>query len=80
MKLYLVILEDRHVDVLVYPYLDKDKAIARAKELACEMAAHHPEYPHQEEEISGWLYYAQYGSESDCVRVIEAEAQDAPPD
>ena len=74
-KIYNVIVEDRHADVIVYPYLDPDKAVEEAKRLAKEWCRNEGYY--QELEIEGWLFCASYSSEGDSVRVTAAEIQDA---
>lgn len=71
MKIHLVILEDRHIDTMVYPYQNKDQAIERAEEIASKHCRHPEDF--EEEEIEGWLYYARYSCEGDSVRVVEAE-------
>ena len=74
MKLYVVILEDRHTDVEVSLYADKDKAVESARATAHESARGgwkvSEEIP--KGAIGDWLYHANYGE--DCnVRVEETE-------
>lgn len=70
MKVYLVIIEDRHADVEVRPFYDADKAVAKARELAKEYDRFGD---YEESQIADWLFYASYSCEGDCVRVVEAE-------
>jgi hypothetical protein len=69
MKLYLAIIEDRHTDVAVYVYDTPEAAIARARQEAHENATAPDDI--EEEQVDGWLYYARYSVESDCVHVEE---------
>lgn len=75
--IYLVILEDRHIDVEVTPFRDRDAAIARAREIAAEESRSDSSY-----EISeltpdmlddGWLFHAVYSVEDDSVRVVQRD-------
>lgn len=70
MKIYLVILEDRHTDVMVYPYRNSHEALTEAEKLA---HSHNRFGPVMTVEIEGWLYCAQYSTGGACVRVVEAE-------
>ena len=66
---YIVICQDRHGDTTVHPFTDKDKAISEARRIAKEYFRYPEDY--REEQIDGWLFYAQYSCESDHVRVVE---------
>lgn len=74
--IYIVLLEDRHIDVDAYPFLDRQQAIEYAQVLV-HANARHPENidwggPLDQDMIAdGWVYYVEYSSESDCVRVIQ---------
>ena len=70
MKIYILIVEDRHADVGVTVYVNKERAIADAREVAQEEAKHYNTEP-REEEIDGWLYYATFYREGDSVHVIK---------
>ena len=74
MKIYLVNTEDRHADTTVEPFYNADKAVAEAKRLAKEYCRWDEDY--EESYIDGWLFYANYSCEGDCVRVVEAEMAD----
>lgn len=70
--IYVVIHEDRHTDVQVQPYRDRDEAIAAARAIL-------DDYDGQEEELltgmgdDGWILFGTYSTEDDCVRVVERE-------
>lgn len=74
---YVVILEDRHTDVDVQVYRDRDEAIRAAGVLA-EGNARDPSRIVVEEITPAmaddrWVYFATYSSEDDCVRAVERE-------
>jgi len=76
MKIYLVINEDRHCDVGVYPYYDKEKAIERAKSIAddgCRGYQEDIEIDNCEGDKDGWIINIIYSCEGDKVRVEESE-------
>ena len=61
--LYLVILEDRHIDVTVGVFSTVDKALTAAKRTAAA-------YPNAEEEANdAWLYSCRLTTEDDYIRV-----------
>lgn len=66
MKLYVVVCEDRHTDVLVKVYSTPEKAIASAKEFVEESG---DPKDIEESNVEGWLYSCVYSCEGDCVRV-----------
>lgn len=71
MEIYIVVVEDRHTDVEVHPFTDKEKAISKAKRVAKEYCRHEEDYKeHDYGKDVGWLFYAQYSCESDNVRVV----------
>jgi len=72
--MYIVVIEDRHVDVEVLIFNDKDKAIAKGRELAKEYCRHQEDY--EEEDLPVWLFYARYSCEDDCVSVREVQVSD----
>ena len=73
MKIYLVIHEDRHTDVEVEAFSDKEKSIEYARKRAKSCV--HEDYleDYQESDILGWLFFASYSGVGDSVRVIEVE-------
>lgn len=72
MKVYLVIIEDRHEDVWVEVYATAEAALERAREVV-EEYDFTPEEP--DLEIPGWLFNTTLSDEGDCVRVEEAEVR-----
>jgi len=77
--IYLVIVEDHHTDTMVYPFTDKDKAISEARAYATEGAYYADDYEEQDFSSDGWLFYAQYSSSGDSVRVVESPIVDTIP-
>jgi hypothetical protein len=69
MRLYVVMIDDRHIDREPYVFDTPEAAIAAARQIAEDHAAH-PE-PREEETIEGWLFYLRYGVEGDAVWVVE---------
>ena len=69
--IYIVIVEDRHIDVEAYPFTDKEKAISEAKRIAKENNNSIEDYEeHDYGRDFGELFFANYSCEGDCVRVI----------
>lgn len=68
MKIYIAIVEDRHTDTEVYPFSTPEAAIQFAWSEAEKNARRMEDI--EEETIDGWLYYACYSTEGDCVRVV----------
>lgn len=74
MKIYIVILEDRHIDSQAYPFTDPDEAVNFARNLAkgkCRSPEDYKEHDYGKD--SGWLFFADTSCESDSVRVVTAE-------
>lgn len=76
MKLYVVMMVDRHVDPDCEVFVKKEDALARAREFI-EQIAHHPEIlePPQDPPPGDWLFYQRYGEEDDRVWVVEKEVE-----
>ena len=72
-KVYVAHNSDRHKDHLVRVFKDKQDAIECAKKWATEGADEQSDI--EEEVIEGWLYYALYNGEGDCVWVTEQELE-----
>jgi hypothetical protein len=72
--IYIVILQERHIDVDALPFSTAEAANAYARELA-EFYARGPS--DIEEWGSGELYHAGWGPEGDCVGVVK-RTLDAP--
>ena len=74
MKIYIAIWKDRHRDTTAHPFTDKHKAIDWAKSKAKEYARDSEDYEeHDYGKNSGWVFYADYSCESDCIYVVETE-------
>jgi len=74
MKLYAVIINDRHTDVSVHPFTNAEKAISEAKRVAKKYCRDEEDYEeHDYGKDDGWLFYANYSCEVDSVRVTEIE-------
>lgn len=70
--MYVVITEDRHVDVDVELFTSLADAIAHAKLKAKNLTRFIDCY--EEIDVKGWLFCAKFAcGESDCVRVIEVD-------
>lgn len=73
MKVYLAIVEDRHIDTEVEVFVDSHSAVSFAREVATNSCADPSEM--YEEEIAEWLFYIVYSNEGDSVRVVEREVK-----
>lgn len=69
MQIYNVIIEDRHNDVKVRSFFNRERAIEIAKDTAISLNRD-LEYL-KEDIIEGWEFYIEYSCEGDCVRVIK---------
>lgn len=67
MKLYIVIVNDRHIDVDAYPFSDKETAFREARRIAKENC-NYPEC-YEEALIDNRLFIT-YSSEDDYVSVV----------
>jgi len=72
MPIYLVIHEDRHVDVEVSPYRSRDEAILAAEEILTEHEGAAEDLTPAMTDDS-WIFFGTYSSEEDCVRVVERQ-------
>lgn len=73
MKVYAIIIDDRHSDTDVEVYADRERAIERARALAKEYCRREEDY--QELQIADWVFHAEYSCESDSITVLEKELQ-----
>lgn len=73
MKIYAVLIEDRHANPEIEVFENKVEAVDRAKGLASQYCSHIDDL--KECNIEGWIYYVEYSCESDSVRVTEHELQ-----
>ena len=73
MTVYVVVVEDRHVDVEFEVFTDQDAAVAYARKCAQEGADavwHREVVEHNPDAVEGRLYYATYSVEDDSVWVV----------
>ena len=75
MNIFIVIIEDRHIDVEVKAFLGPDKAIETARALAKEYCRHPEDY--KENDIEGYLFNAVYSCEDDSISVQRIELEGA---
>ena len=68
-SVFVVVIEDRHADVDVEIWTDREAAINRGRELAKKYCSRQDDY--EESQIADWLFYARYSCEDDSCRVIE---------
>lgn len=75
MKLYLVMVEDRHTDPAAFVFSTPEAAIEDAKRRAREYAYNQADID-ESNPPDGWLYRARYSVEGDCVWVVERTLND----
>ena len=76
--IYLVIIEDRHSDLEVKPFICEHAAIKTAKELAKEYCYDSDDYKEINCDINdNWLFCVNYSCEGDSVRVVKSELNEA---
>ena len=71
MNIFIAIWEDRHTDTTAHAFSNSEKAIEFARKHAKAYAGDTDFY--KEEVNDGWVFYAVYSSEVDCIRVVEVE-------
>lgn len=71
MNVYIVNIDDRHSNISTYVFADPDKAMEFAKAEALDLCRDETYF--EEMTVHGWLYYATYSCEGDCVWVVEKE-------
>ena len=69
MKLYIVVVEDSHIDTEVSVFDTPDAAISFARQLAKD--SWDCEESYREFDTEGWLFHANYSFEDGCVWVAE---------
>ena len=72
MKVYVVVVLDRHYDPDVKLFTNLEQALAVAQDSALEINEHYASYLEQED-VEGWLFYANCSEEGDYVFVVEKE-------
>ena len=71
---YLVIINDRHDDIEIKPFICERTAIKKAKELAKERTKRPEDYKEMSCYYSKkWLFFAEYSCEFDFVGVKKSE-------
>lgn len=71
--LYVVMVSDRHTDTEPFLFTTAEAAIVWARSEAQDYARSPEDVT--ETPISGWLYYASWGPESDSIWVLAKEVQ-----
>lgn len=72
--IYNIIIEDRHNDVEVMSFRDRENAIETAKKIAKSLNRHNG-YLH-EYVIEGYEFHMIYSCENDCVSVVKNILED----
>ena len=72
--IYIVVLNDRHIDTQVTPFASAEAAISDAKRQASDLCRY-PEDYHEEPELctESWIFSATYSCEGDHVHVVKTE-------
>lgn len=70
MKLYVVMVNDRHTEPYAEIFSDPERAVEWARSKAKEWASNGD---YEEEQVDGCLFCARYSCEGDAVWVIEKE-------
>lgn len=73
MKLWIVMVEDRHLDSAPYPFTDRTRAISEARRIAEEMAVRPGDLVELTPRLEVFPYFANVGHEGDCVWVVERD-------
>ncbi len=74
MKLYIAIWKDRHSDTTAHPFSNPEKAVEWARTQAKKYAREDDDYQeHNYGEDIGWIFFAEYSCECDCIYVVETE-------
>lgn len=68
---YVIIISDRHSDISIEVWSDKDPAIDRARALAKSYNRFSDDYC--EHSVPGYIFHTSYSCEGDCVFVKEVE-------
>lgn len=73
MEIYNVIIEDRHNDVTVRSFFNRERAIEIAKETAFSLNRNKENL--KEDIIKGWEFYIEYSCEGDYIHVIKTKLE-----
>ena len=76
---YVIIVQDRHTEITAYAFSDSVIAVKEARQIAKAYSVrsarggleYYCEYDFGRED--GWLFFAYYTEEGDCVRVVALE-------
>lgn len=71
--IWIVITEDRHIDVDARPYSTMPAALSAAREWTSDQRNVVETELTDAMARDGWVFYQEYGTEGDCVRVVERE-------
>ena len=74
MKIFVVMVNDRHCDPEPYLFGTAEAAIGYARTAATEYARTPGDV--EETPVNGWLFHARYSAEGDSVWVLEKELDD----
>jgi hypothetical protein len=80
--IYIVLTEDRHADAEATPFADEASAVAFAEQQVNDCARHPESITPEDRELNdamkadGWIWYCNYSSEGDCVRVLRRELRE----
>ena len=72
MKVYIVMVKDRHTDPGAFPFSNPEQAIEEARRIAKDWCSFDEDYE-EEGQSDGWLFHARYSCEGDCIWVVEKE-------
>lgn len=78
---FVVITQDRHVDIDVTLFTTADAAISYARKEVRDNLRYSDDLDEDLTDnmrAAGWLYYGCYSCEGDCVRVVEREIKSEP--
>lgn len=84
MTIYVAMVKDRHTDTEAHLFSTADRAITFAMEYL-EGCGDYAQYVGPEDatmsaedlEAAGWLFYACYSTEGDCIRVLPREVDES---
>jgi hypothetical protein len=71
MKVYMLMIEDRHTDPDAQVFTTPAKAVAAAEAYLVDIDR--PDVEVEENPPGDWLFYARYSVEGDCVWIVERE-------
>lgn len=73
MTIWILIIEDRHIEPDARPYSRMDLAIEAARQWASDLPNVTDVELDEDMIRDGWVYCLEYGTEGDSVRVVERE-------